>query len=160
MSPLDKLSFSRDDGAFLLEASQWLPQPLDRVFPFFADALNLEKLTPPLLSFQVITPTPIAMATGTLIDYRLRLHGIPLRWRSEIRAWEPPHRFVDFQLRGPYSFWHHEHLFEAKDGGTLVRDRVHYKLFGGALIERLFVRPDLRRIFTYRQQILAERFAS
>lgn len=152
------LDFSRDDGAFLLEAKQWLPKPLAEVFPFFANALNLETLTPPLLRFEVLTPTPIEMKAGTLIDYRLRLHGIPLKWRSEIRVWDPPHRFVDFQLRGPYSLWHHEHLFEDHEGGTLVTDRVHYKLFGGALIESLFVRPDLKRIFAYRQKVLADRF--
>lgn len=159
MHPEPSLTFRRDGGAFLLEAEQWLPRPLAEVFPFFADARNLERLTPPLLRFHVATPSPIEMRAGLLIDYRLRLRGVPMRWRSEIRAWEPPHRFVDFQVRGPYSWWHHEHLFEERDGGTVVRDRVHYRLFGGALVERIFVRPDLRRIFSFRQDFLARYFS-
>jgi ligand-binding SRPBCC domain-containing protein len=155
---MDFLRFARVDGSFLLEAEQFLPQPLDRVFLFFADARNLERLTPKSLSFEIETPE-IEMKAGTLIDYRLRLHGLPLRWQSEIRAWEPPHRFVDFQTRGPHSFWHHEHLFEERGGGTLVTDRVRYDLFGGFLIEPFFVRPDLKRIFSYRQEVLKQLFA-
>ncbi len=160
MIPEPSLTFRRDDGAFLLEASQWLPRPLAEVFPFFADALNLEALTPPLLRFHVATPSPIEIRQGTLIDYRLKLRGIPLRWRSEIRVWEPPRRFVDFQVRGPYLLWHHEHLFDEVDGGTLVRDRVHYRVLGGALVERFLVRPDLRRIFAFRQEYLARLFST
>lgn len=160
--PAATLSFGKKDGEFFLEATQTLPRPRAEVFPFFADARNLEALTPPSLSFQILTPTPIAMVAGTQIDYRLKLHGFPLRWRSEIRAWEPPHRFVDFQLRGPYQLWHHEHLFEtvelATGEGTRVIDRVRYRLLGGFLLEPLFVRPDLRRIFGFRQRELARRF--
>src|SRR5918911_1052128 len=121
----------------------WLPAPRDRVFAFFADAANLEAITPPWLHFDVVTPAPIEIKPGTRIDYRLRLHGIPLRWQSEITTWEPPHRFVDQQRRGPYPLWVHEHTFLEQNGGTLVRDHVEYGVPGGTLINRFLVRPDL-----------------
>ena len=98
------------------------------------------------------------MAAGTRIDYRLRLHGIPLRWTSDITTWEPPFRFVDEQVRGPYRIWIHEHTFEEKPGGTVVRDNVRYSVLGGALVNRVFVRPDLRKIFGYRHARLREIF--
>jgi len=143
-----------------LESEIWLPRPVAEVFSFFSDARNLEKITPPWLRFTVVTPEPIEMRPGTLIDYRLRVHGIPLRWRSEITVWEPPHRFADEQRRGPYRFWHHEHLFEERDGGTLARDRVDFGVLGGRLAERLFVRRDVERIFAYRQKMLEELFGA
>jgi len=99
------------------------------------------------------------MKTGTLIDYRIKIHGIPIRWRTEIIAWEPPHRFIDTQLSGPYWLWHHTHTFEEVDGGTLCRDEVRYWPKGGALMNWLFVRGDVERIFSYRQQRLREIFA-
>jgi ligand-binding SRPBCC domain-containing protein len=140
----------------------WLPLPPEDVFPFFAEARNLEQITPPWLSFHVLAQHPPEMGAGTVIDYRLRLHGIPLRWRSEITVWEPPRRFVDVQRRGPYRLWEHEHLFLPKDGGTLVQDRVRYAVPGGSLlaplVDRLLVRPDLERIFAYRRQRLKEIF--
>jgi ligand-binding SRPBCC domain-containing protein len=140
----------------------WLPLPPEDVFPFFAEARNLEQITPPWLSFYVLAQHPPEMGAGTVIDYRLRLHGIPLRWRSEITVWEPPRRFVDVQRRGPYRLWEHEHLFLPKDGGTLVQDRVRYAVPGGSLlaplVDRLLVRPDLERIFAYRRQRLKEIF--
>jgi ligand-binding SRPBCC domain-containing protein len=142
------------------QSEVWLPLSPVELFPFFADASNLETLTPPWLSFKILTPTPIAVGEGTLIDYRLRVHGIPLRWRTRINAWHPPHRFVDEQIRGPYRLWIHEHTFEARDGGTMARDHVRYAVTGGALVDALFVRRDVKRIFAYRQQKLAERFAS
>ena len=132
-----------------------VPAPLDAVFPFFADAANLERLTPPWLRFRILTPLPILMQQGTLIDYRLRLRGVPVRWRSEITAWEPPYRFVDEQRRGPYQRWIHEHLFSAVDGGTLVEDHVQYRVLFGSLVDRWLVRPDLERIFDYRHEQLA-----
>ncbi len=139
-------------------SEQWLARPLDEVFEFFSDAHNLQRLTPPWLDFEVLTPAPIAMAAGTRIDYRLKVRGVPLRWRSEIELWEPPVRFVDVQLRGPYRMWHHTHRFEATDGGTRVTDEVRYAVWGGALIDRLFVRPDVRRIFDYRRRELERLF--
>lgn len=148
-----------DRGGSLLHGEQWLPAPLEVVFAFFADASRLEEITPASLSFHVETPGPIEMVAGTLIDYRLRVHGIPLRWRSEITVWEPPLRFVDVQRIGPYRHWEHEHTFRAADGGTLVGDTVHYAVPGGSLVNRLFVKRDLERIFAHRQQVLGEHFA-
>ena len=140
----------------IFTASQWVSSPLDRTFSFFSDAHNLERITPPIVGFRILTPPPIEMGVGTLIDYRLRLHGVPLRWRSEITRWDPPHGFVDEQRRGPYRKWIHEHRFREEDGGTRVEDHVTYAVPGGALIDRWFVRPDLERIFDYRQRVIAE----
>ena len=136
----------------------WLPRPLASVFPFFADAYNLETLTPPWVNFKILTPRPIAMHAGAKIDYRIRIHGIPVRWRTEITAWEPPHQFKDVQLRGPYRQWIHTHEFEARDGGTLCRDRVEYAVWGGPLINRLMVRGDVEKIFRYRRETLQRLF--
>ena len=138
-----------------------LLRPPDEVFPFFADARNLEYLTPPWLRFGMLTPSPVEMRPGTLIDYRLRVRGVPLRWRSEITAWEPPYRFVDEQRRGPYRLWIHEHRFEETDyGGSLADDVVRYAVPGGWLADRLLVRRDLERIFDYRRRVLRDLFGS
>jgi hypothetical protein len=139
-------------------AEQWLPRPPAELFPFFADAANLERITPPWLAFRILTPGPIEMRPGALIDYRLKVHGVPLRWRTRIAAWEPPHRFVDEQLRGPYRRWVHEHTFVEQDGGTLCRDDVRYAVLGGALVDRLLVRRDVESIFAYRRRALSELF--
>jgi ligand-binding SRPBCC domain-containing protein len=136
----------------------WLPRPLDDVFAFFADARNLQKITPPWLRFEVLTPGEIAMQRGALIDYRLRVHGVPLRWQSEITVWEPPRRFADEQRRGPYRLWVHEHRFVENDGGTLAADEVRYSVPGGSLVNALFVARDVRKIFEYRTRILREIF--
>lgn len=143
---------------YTLQTELWLPRPRDEVFRFFAEARNLEILTPPWVKFQVLTPAPIEMRAGTLIDYRIRVHGIPIRWRTEIAEWQPPHRFVDVQLRGPYTLWHHTHTFEQRDGGTLCADQVRYRPRGGALMNWLFVRRDVEKIFRYRQQRMKELF--
>jgi ligand-binding SRPBCC domain-containing protein len=139
----------------ILVREQLLAAPPDEVFPFFGDARNLEAITPPWLGFRVVTPEPIEMGPGTLIEYRLELHAVPIRWRTTIAVWEPPRRFVDVQLSGPYAMWHHTHDFEpAPGGGTLMRDTVRYALpFGplGAIAHRLLVRRDLARIFDFRQ---------
>lgn len=108
--------------AFRLTTELRLPCPRAEVFDFFADAWNLEQITPPWLKFQVITPRPIEMHSGALIDYRLRLHGLPIRWRTEIRDWDPPFRFTDRQVRGPYRYWVHEHTFADEGDETLMRD--------------------------------------
>ncbi len=144
------LKLGRKDGWCTVEAQLFLVHPLEIVFPFFADAGNLETLTPPWLRFEILTPLPIHMSAGALIEYRLRLHGLPLRWQSEITAWEPPHRFVDEQRRGPYRQWIHEHTFIERDGGSEVRDFVRYSVLGGRLADFLFVQHDVRRIFEYR----------
>ncbi len=137
----------------------WLPVAPEELFPFFADATNLEAITPPWLNFHVVTPAPIAMREGALIDYRLRLRGIPLRWRTLIKEWDPPHRFVDEQIRGPYRLWVHEHTFEPRDGGTLARDHVRYAVPFDFLVHGLLVRPDVEKIFTYRTEVLKKRFS-
>ena len=147
-----------------LERSQRLARPPAEVFEFFADALNLEAITPGWLRFRVITPGPIDMRPGALIEYRLTLHRLPIRWLTRIEVWEPGRRFVDVQVRGPYRLWHHTHTFEADGrGGTVVRDVVRYALpLGplGRLAHRLFVARDLRRIFDHRlasvSKVLAE----
>jgi ligand-binding SRPBCC domain-containing protein len=143
----------------LLERSQRLELPVERAFEFYGDALNLEAITPPWLRFRVVTPGPIEMGAGALIDYRLRLHGVPVRWRTRIAVWEPPMRFVDVQVRGPYALWEHEHSFEpVGDRAVVIRDRVRYALpFGlvGRLAHALFVRRDLARIFDFRTRAVA-----
>ena len=145
---------------FQFQAEQWLSRPIEEVFAFFSEARNLETLTPSWLRFEVLTPAPIAMHAGTLIDYRIRVHGLPIRWRTEIVEWNPPYRFVDVQLHGPYTLWHHTHTFESRDGGTLCRDQVRYRPRGGALMNWLFVRRDVQRIFVFRRQQLARLFNS
>jgi hypothetical protein len=139
-----------------------LPRPRDEVFAFFADAANLEILTPPGLALRIAAP-PAALAAGIVVDYRLRVRGMPLSWRGRIVTWEPPRRFVDEQVRGPYRQWVHEHLFAAEGGATRVRDRVRYALPGGpleGLLDHLLVRPELERIFAYRRERLCERFGA
>lgn len=143
---------------FTFHSELCLSQKLTEVFPFFADARNLEAITPPWLNFEVLTPAPLVLQVGTLIDYRIRVHGIPIRWRTEITEWNPPHGFVDVQLNGPYKLWHHKHTFEETDGGTLCKDDVRYYPRGGALINWLFVRRDVEKIFAYRNSKLGEIF--
>lgn len=142
----------------VIESELWLPRPRSEVFPFFADAFNLEKITPDLLSFRVVTPPPIEMRVGAIIDYKLKIRFVPARWRTRIAIWDPPHRFVDEQLRGPYRQWIHEHTFEERDGGTWTRDRVEYAVPGGALVNALIVRRDVEKIFEHRTQALLEIF--
>jgi ligand-binding SRPBCC domain-containing protein len=143
-------------GAYQLTAGMTLKRPIDEVFDFFADARNLDLITPGWLRFRILTPMPVRMRPGLLLDYRLTLHGVPIRWQSEIAVWDPPHRFVDVQRKGPYRRWEHEHLFQETASGAAVVDRVNYAMFGGRLIHTLFVERDLRLIFSYRQGKLAE----
>lgn len=144
---------------FELTTRVWISRPVDEVFRFFADAHNLNVITPPFLHFRILTPAPIAMQPGTLIDYRIRLRVVPITWRTRIAAWAPPYRFVDEQLHGPYRLWRHTHTFSAVDGGTLMEDRVQYRVLGGAVVHALFVRRDLRHIFRYRLEALRRVFA-
>lgn len=145
---------------FTLQRELWLPRRREEVFAFFANAANLEKITPAWLRFEILTPTPIVMRVGALIDYRLRLRGLPLRWRTEITEWNPPHRFVDVQVRGPYMLWQHTHTFEERGGGTVSGDSLRYLPRGGALFDRLFVRRDLERIFDYRCECMERLFST
>jgi len=135
----------------LLETSLFLPRPLGEVFPFFAEAGNLQRITPPWVDFRIVTPLPIEMRVGALIDYRLKVHGVPISWRTEITAWDPPCHFIDTQRKGPYRRWIHSHRFREADGGTWVDDQVDFAVPGGWPIEHLFVRRDVSRIFLHRQ---------
>jgi ligand-binding SRPBCC domain-containing protein len=128
------------------------------VFSFFADPANLDSITPTWLNFRMVTPGSIEMRVGTLLDYRLRIRGFPVRWRSRITAWEPPCRFVDEQIRGPYRLWIHEHNFEPRDEGTLVRDHIRYAVPFDWILHEFVVRPDVERIFAYRAERLRRRF--
>jgi ligand-binding SRPBCC domain-containing protein len=137
-----------------LEREQLVPRPLAEVFAFFAQARNLERTTPPWLRFEVLTPEPIEMGAGALIEYRLRLHAVPLRWLTHIEEWQHERAFADCQVRGPYRLWHHRHEFAAHAGGTVVRDRVTYALpLGrlGDLAGTAVVRRELERIFDFRR---------
>jgi ligand-binding SRPBCC domain-containing protein len=146
---------------FTLRRSQVLPGTPEEVFPFFADARNLEAITPPLLRFEVVTPGEIPMRVGTLIQYRLTLRGLSLNWLTSIQDWEPSRRFVDVQVRGPYALWHHTHEFAPHgDGGTLMTDTVRYAIgwgFAGEIAARAFVHRDVAKIFEYRRQAVLDR---
>lgn len=135
--------------------------PRDEVFPFFANAENLQRITPPSLGFRIITPTPIEMKAGALIDYRISVHGMPMTWRTQITAWDPPFEFVDTQLKGPYKQWIHRHTFtETASGTTLIEDEVRYRLPFEPLgdLARFFVEREIKGIFDYRQKTVAEVF--
>jgi len=144
-------------GVHVIRSEFIVPRPRDAVFAFHADARNLERITPPWLQFHILTPTPVVMRPGTLIDYRLRLKGLPITWQSEITVWDAPHRFVDVQRRGPYRLWEHTHEFEDVKGGTRVRDSVRYALplgLLGDLVRLLVVKRDVETIFAYRERAM------
>ncbi|MEJ2635099.1 MAG: SRPBCC family protein [Calditrichia bacterium] len=146
---------------YIFESEAILNRPVAEIFDFFSSAGNLEVVTPPWLNFRILTPPPIKMQAGTRIDYRLRLYGIPISWKTEITVWEPPHRFVDTQLKGPYRKWVHEHRFEETGQGTRMTDRVEYAVPGlifAPLIHKFFVGRDVERIFAYRRVRLDEIF--
>ena len=148
----------------LLERQQRVELSVERAFDFYGDARNLELLTPPWLRFKVLTPGPIEMGPGTLLDYRLQLHRIPIRWQTRIETWERPHGFVDTQVRGPYTLWEHTHTFE-EDGpeAAIIHDRIRYSIpFGplGEIANRLFVQRDLQTIFDYRHDAVARELAT
>ncbi len=161
MNVMNVLPRSSEPGArsYVLKREQWLPLPSDDVFGFFAEASNLEAITPPWLGFRILSPRPVAMHAQARITYELRWHGFPLRWLTEIETWDPPREFVDIQVRGPYRLWHHTHQFGAKDGGTLMRDVVRYRLplgLVGRLANAWLVRRELDAIFNYRASKVAE----
>ncbi|MFH0916294.1 MAG: SRPBCC family protein [bacterium] len=138
----------------ILHRTLELPLPVEAVFPFFAAAENLERITPPELRFEILTPMPIEMRLGTLLEYRLSLFGLPFRWRTKIAAWDPPNCFVDVQLRGPYDLWLHTHTFAPTEAGTLMDDHVRYRLPLSPVGDVAFplVKRQLARIFSYRQE--------
>lgn len=144
-----------------LTAQCRIEKPRDEVFPFFADASNLERITPKAVRFRILTPRPIEMREGAIIDYALRIKGIPIRWRTEITAWDPPNRFADSQIKGPYHLWEHTHTFKETDDGasTIMTDTVRYSPRGGAIMNRLFVERDVKRIFEHRNRVIGQFFA-
>lgn len=141
-------------GVQTLRAETIVPTPMADTFAFFADAANLERLTPPWVNFRIRTPLPIEMREGTIIDYEIVLHGVPIPWRTRIDAWEPGVRFVDRQVAGPYRWWRHEHRFEPHADGTRVIDDVQY-VPRAAMISAAMVSRDVARIFDFRQRALA-----
>jgi ligand-binding SRPBCC domain-containing protein len=146
---------------YLLEREQWIPAPLARVFAFFSDAANLEAITPRWVGFRIRTPLPIAMRPDARIEYTIRLAGVPLRWRTRIVEWKPPHGFVDVQESGPYGLWEHGHTFEDHGAGVLMRDRVRWGLPFGALGRLAYVpvHAALASIFDHRFAAIRTRFA-
>jgi ligand-binding SRPBCC domain-containing protein len=153
---VDPAAGSFPGGYRLLRAEAFIPLPRDRVFPFFAAAENLERITPPELRFRIVTPLPVEMRQGALIDYRLSLDGIPFGWRTLISEWDPPFAFTDTQLKGPYHTWIHRHTFEEVDGGTLMRDEVRWRVPFWPLgaVAMPVVRRKVARIFRHRQETL------
>jgi hypothetical protein len=146
---------------YQLDREQRVPRPLPEVFDFFSQAENLDRLTPPWLRFQIVTQTPITVQEGTIIDYRLRYRGLPVRWQTLIEVWEPGVRFVDRALKSPYALWRHTHTFEETPNGTIISDHVEYALpFGplGQLAHTVMVHRDVNAIFDYRQQVIAQLF--
>jgi ligand-binding SRPBCC domain-containing protein len=148
---------------YSIEYNQFVDRPLDEVYAFFEKPENLEKLTPDSLEFKILTPSPIRMSVGRLIDYTIKILGINFHWRTMITDYEKNELFVDEQLKGPYAFWHHRHMFSSTGGGTQINDVVHYSLpFGifGRVAHSLFVKNMLHRIFNYRQSVIDKLFAS
>src|ERR1035438_583580 len=146
---------------FIFRAEQFVPRPLDEVFGFFSKADNLQQLTPPWLHFRILSVEPLPVRKGTLIRYSLRWRIFPIRWTTEIVEWEPPYRFVDVQLKGPYKLWRHEHRFIAEGNGTRITDEVQYLLpFGvlGSIAHRLKVKNDVETIFAYRTDVVHRLF--
>ena len=150
---------TKNNGGWLLETEVVLNAPLKEVFPFFAEARNLELITPSFLEFKVVSEGKIDMRVGTEINYRLKLHKIPISWKSEITQWDPPNLFCDEQRRGPYRYWVHHHEFIEKEAKTIARDKVRYSVYGGELIHRFFVKSDVEKIFRYRQEKLQSIFS-
>ena len=146
---------------FQLIKTQVINSPMDDVFDFFSKPENLKTITPAKLSFNILTPTPIVMEKGTVIDYTIRLFLIPIHWRTLITKYNPPYEFVDEQIKGPYKFWHHTHTFESKNGGVEITDKVRYAIpFGwlGWILNFFWIRPDLEKIFNYRKDIIQKYF--
>jgi len=146
----------------VLKRTQVVDRPLSEVFAFFERPENLSVITPLSMAFEILTPAPIAMQTGAVIDYTVRIFGVRRHWRTLITVYDPPHRFVDVQLNGPYLFWHHDHTFHDEAGRTLITDEVRYVLpmgWTGGLVHRLFVKRRLAAIFDHRERTIRHMFS-
>tara|TARA_X000000368_G_scaffold346469_1_gene285798 strand:+ start:1618 stop:2106 length:489 start_codon:yes stop_codon:yes gene_type:complete len=146
-----------------LSASHHVDAPLEKVFNFFSKPENLSKITPAKMGFNVLTPSPIKMERGALIDYTIKVFIFPLRWRTLITAYDPPNKFVDEQLKGPYSFWHHTHTFEANNNGVVIKDVIKYSIPMGILgrvLHYLWIKNDLKKVFDYRKEVIDRIFAN
>ena len=146
-----------------LNVSHQVNAPIEEVFDFFSKPENLSKITPAKMGFNVLTPSPIKMQRGALIEYTIRVFGFPLRWRTLITAYEPPKKFVDEQLKGPYSFWHHTHTFEPNNDGVLISDVIKYSIPLGILgraLHYIWIRNDLNRVFNYRKEVIDKIFTN
>jgi ligand-binding SRPBCC domain-containing protein len=145
------------EDEFLVDVS------IDQVFDFFSKAENLEKITPPFLKFKIMTKKPINLKQGTIIDYKLNLRKVPFKWKTKITAWDPPYKFEDTQVKGPYKQWIHTHTFKQTEIGTMIKDRIEYRSPGWIfepIINKLFVRPDIEKIFKYRREQFQRYFNS
>ncbi|MEY4617006.1 MAG: hypothetical protein RJB66_1966 [Pseudomonadota bacterium] len=151
------------EGEDIFLSQQYIPLPPEQIFPFFAEAQNLEKITPKTLNFKILSVSTPSVQSGTLIDYTLRIRGVPVHWKTEIENWNPPHVFVDNQLKGPYKLWHHTHAFEKLGNGTLMTDRVRFKVplgFLGWAVGNAFVRSEVEGIFSYRREVIYTQFVA
>jgi hypothetical protein len=148
---------------YTLDSIQFINKPIEDVFEFFSNPDNLSVITPPKLGFKILTPTPIKMSVGCLIDYKIYLMGIPIHWRTLITNFDPPHTFIDQQIKGPYTIWHHTHTFQKVDGGVEIKDRVVYSIpfsILGRILNFLWIRKDLENIFNYRKKVIDELFGN
>ncbi len=157
--PSSTLTFgTSQDGFRLLNATQWVPRPVEEIFDFFRHPANLGKLTPPEQKMRILPPFPEVMSPGDVFTYRLQVIGIPLKWKARIDSVTPPNSFTDTMLKGPYRAWIHTHRFEAHDNGTLIHDEVRYKIYGCRYGHRWFFKPQLEKIFSARAKAVAETF--
>ena len=146
---------------YTLESNQFINKPIEEVFQFFSKPENLSVITPAKLGFKILSPNPIKMEVGRLIDYNIYLLGIPIHWRTLITDYEPPNMFVDQQIKGPYAMWHHTHTFHKVKGGVEIKDRVVYSIpfgFLGRLLNYLWIKRDLNNIFLYRKKVIDKLF--
>lgn len=155
---LDEICAPYKAGEEVFYSEQFVPEPPEKIFPFFREANNLERLNPPIVHCQIEKMSSTEMKQGTTIDYRLKIHGVPAKWRTEIDEWQPPYKFVDNQILGPYRFWRHTHEFRPFCGGTLLVDRVRYKLplgYAGWILGGKWIRHDIETIFSFRRKYIA-----
>ena len=144
-----------------LDVEQFIDQPVEKVFEFFSRPENLEEITPPRLGFTIMTPSPIPMEKGSLIDYTIKILGFPVHWRTLITSYDPPHGFVDEQIKGPYVLWHHRHSFKKENSGTIIRDTVRYAVPLGIIdrfLNLIWIQKDLKDIFVYRRKFIENKF--